>query len=70
MKEMELKIEGMMCTGCENRVQNALKTIDGVEEVKANHQDGTVRVKANDNVELSAIKEKVEDIGYEVKDAK
>ena len=70
MKEMKLKIEGMMCTGCENRVQNALKTIDGVEEVKANHQDGTVRVKANDNVELSAIKEKVEDIGYEVKEAK
>lgn len=68
MKEIELKIEGMMCTGCENRVQNALKTIDGVEEVKANHQDGTVRVKANDNVELSAIKEKVEDIGYEVKE--
>ena len=70
MKEMKLKIEGMMCTGCENRVQNALKTIDGVEEVKANHQDGTVRVKANDNVELSAIKEKVEDIGYEVKESK
>ena len=70
MKEMELKIEGMMCTGCENRVQNALKTIDGVEEVKANHQDGTVIVKANDNVELSAIEEKVEDIGYEVKEAK
>ena len=70
MKEMELKIEGMMCTGCENRVQNALKTIEGVEEVKANHQDGTVRVKANDNVELSAIKEKVEDIGYEVKEVK
>ena len=70
MKEMKLKIEGMMCTGCENRVQNALKTIEGVEEVKANHQDGTVRVKANDNVELSAIKEKVEDIDYEVKEAK
>lgn len=70
MKEMELKIEGMMCTGCENRVQNALKTIDGVEEVKANHEDGSVKIKANDNVEISTIKEKVEDIGYEVKDAK
>ena len=70
MKEMELKIEGMMCTGCENRVQNALKTIDGVEEVKANHEDGSVKIKANDNVEISTVKEKVEDIGYEVKEAK
>lgn len=70
MKEIELKIEGMMCTGCENRVQNALKTIDGVEEVKANHEDGSVKIKANDNVEISTVKEKVEDIGYEVKEAK
>ena len=70
MKEIELKIEGMMCTGCENRVQNALKTIDGVEEVKANHEDGSVNIKANDNVEISTVKEKVEDIGYEVKEAK
>lgn len=70
MKEIELKIEGMMCTGCENRVQNALKTIDGVEEVKANHEDGSVKIKANDNVEISTVKEKVEDIGYEVKETK
>ena len=68
MKETIINVKGMVCNGCENRVKNALKTIDGVEEVKANHQDGTVIVKANDNVELSAIKEKVEDIGYEVKE--
>lgn len=67
MKEMKLKIEGMMCTGCETRVQNALKTIDGVEEVKANHEDGSVKIKVNDNVEFAVIKEKIEDIGYEVK---
>ena len=70
MKEMKLKIEGMMCTGCENRVQNALETIDGVEEVKANHEDGSVKIKAEDNVDLATVKEKVEDIGYEVKEAK
>ena len=23
MKEINLKVEGMMCTGCENRIQNA-----------------------------------------------
>ena len=25
MKEINLKVEGMMCTGCENRIQNAVK---------------------------------------------
>lgn len=33
MKELRLKINGMMCGGCENRVKNALSEIDGVENV-------------------------------------
>lgn len=28
MKETIIKVEGMVCNGCENRVQNALKTIE------------------------------------------
>ena len=56
MKEIILKVEGMSCGGCENRVQNAVKTIEGVEEVV---------VKAN-NVDEAVIKEKIEDLGYSV----
>ena len=37
MKKTVIKVNGMVCNGCENRVQNALKTIDGIEEVVANH---------------------------------
>ena len=44
MKETIIKVEGMICYGCENRVQNALKTIEGVEKVIANHTNGTVTV--------------------------
>lgn len=68
MKELVFKVEGMMCNGCENRVQNALKTIDGVEKVVANHTDGTVTVTLNKEIDKENIKEKIEDIGYEVKD--
>ena len=28
MKEINLKVEGMMCTGCENRIQNAVKNMN------------------------------------------
>ena len=66
MKELELKIEGMMCEGCENRVKNALKTISGVESVEANHTTGLVKVSANEDVEQELLEEKLEDIGYEV----
>lgn len=66
MQEMELKIEGMMCEGCENRVKNALKTISGVENVEADHTTGVVKVTAKEEVEEKTVEEKLEDLGYEV----
>ena len=68
MNELIFNIEGMMCNGCENRVQNALQTIEGVEKVVANHVDGTVTVTLNNDIDKSIIKEKLEDLGYEVKE--
>ena len=68
MNELIFNIEGMMCNGCENRVQNALQTIEGVEKVVANHVDGTVTVTLNSDIDKSAIKDKLEDLGYEVKE--
>jgi len=68
MKETSMKVEGMVCEGCENRVQNALKTIEGVETVVANHIKGTVIVTAKEEVSESVLKEKVEDIGFTVKE--
>lgn len=68
LNELTFKVEGMMCGGCENRVQNALKTIDGVDVVKANHVNGTVTVTLNKEIDKNVIKEKIEDIGYEVKE--
>ena len=65
MKELLIKVEGMMCNGCENRVQNALKTIEGVEEVVASHEAGTVKVTVKSDLDENIIKEKIEDIGYE-----
>ena len=33
-----------MCEGCENRVKNALSTIEGITNVEANHKTGKVVV--------------------------
>ena len=53
MKEFKIKVNGMVCTGCENRVKNALSTIDGVKEVIADYKTGDVEVVTQDNVELN-----------------
>lgn len=67
MKEIELKVEGMVCGGCEKRVVNALSDLQGVSEVIANYQNGTVLVKMTEEVDLEVIKEKIDDLGFEVK---
>ena len=68
MKETVIKVEGMVCNGCENRVQNALKNIEGIENVVADHNKGIVTVTSKNEVEESVMKEKIEDIGFEVKE--
>ena len=67
MKELELKVEGMVCGGCEKRVVNSLSTLEGVSEVIANHKTGTVLVKMTEEIDIEILKEKIEDLGFEVK---
>ena len=68
MKETIIKVEGMVCNGCENRVENALKNIQGVEDVKASHTTGTVTITSKEAVSENIMKEKIEDIGFEIKE--
>ena len=68
MKEIVLKVEGMMCEGCENRIKNAVGAIDGIVDVSAKHDTGVVKVIAKENVTEDMIKERIEDIGFSVKD--
>lgn len=66
MKEIVLNIKGMMCEGCEKRVQNVLGNIDGVESVNANHNTGKVLIVLNKDVEKLLLEEAIDDLGYEV----
>ena len=68
MNETTIKIIGMSCSGCENRVQNALKNIDGVEEVAADHMTGMVKVTAESEIPENAIKEKLTDLGFGIEE--
>lgn len=66
MEEINLKVEGMECAGCEKRIQNAVSNIKGVEEVKATHENGTVVVTAKKGVDIEEVKNKINDLGFEV----
>ena len=66
MDEMNLKVKGMMCGGCENRVKNALAEIDGIKSVDANHHTGIVKIISNGNISKETIEDTIKDIGFEV----
>lgn len=66
--KIEIRISGMSCTGCENRVENILKNIENVESVNANYNTGIVEIGTNDikNLDIDVIKETLEDLGYDI----
>lgn len=67
MKELKINTTGMKCSGCENRMVNALKGIKGVQEVKADHKTGKVEIKCSEEIREEELKEKIETIGFQVK---
>ncbi len=44
MEQVVLQVNGMTCTGCENRIQWALGKLEGVRQARADHQAKEVRV--------------------------
>ena len=66
MKEITIKVNGMVCGGCENRVKNAVSTIEGVEKVEVDHNKGIVTVNMKEDISKEIIEEKIQDIGFEV----
>ena len=66
MEKITIKVEGMVCGGCEKRVKNALENIEEIKKVDANHKKGTVTISLKNNIETRIIEEKIEDLGFEV----
>lgn len=66
--KIEIRISGMSCTGCENRVENVLKNIENVESVNANYNTGIVEIETNNikDLDIDIIKETLEDLGYDI----
>jgi copper chaperone len=67
MTNITLNVKGMSCGHCVKAVEGSVGKLDGVSTVKVNLEDGTVAVDFNDDkVTLDAIKETIDDQGYDV----
>lgn len=65
MKEIKLKIKGMHCEGCSNRLEKILNNVDGVESAKVSLEEKLADIKYNEEeVELNTILQEIEDAGF------
>lgn len=69
MGTVVLQVEGMSCTGCEQRIGTVLQRLDGVRAVEADHACGRVRVRfASQKIDRATLAARVESLGYQVID--
>ena len=67
MKELRLMVNGMDCTSCERRLENAVSRLDGIARSRADHQAGTLSVVLDPaKVEEEAIRATIEKAGFGV----
>ena len=61
-----MKIEGMMCPHCENRVKTILENLEQVSTAEVSHKEGTAVLTLSADIADSVLKETVEKDGYKV----
>ncbi len=66
--QIDLSVEGMTCTGCENTINSGVSNIAGVVDVKSSHVDGITIVKYDSTqVSIDQISQVINGKGYVVK---
>lgn len=66
MKNIELKVLGMSCEGCEKRIERRISSLEEVLEVHASYKENKVIIILKDDVEIEQIKDIIDMLGFEV----
>lgn len=66
--EKIIKIDGMMCSRCEERVKKALEALPQVTEAIPDHEKNIATVILSEEVDFAVLKTCVEDQGFDVID--
>lgn len=67
MENIELRIDGMHCTGCSAMLQKLLSNLDGVSNAEVTFEKGMANIEFNKEIiTLDEIKNAIVDSGFEV----
>ncbi|MGI6659297.1 MAG: heavy-metal-associated domain-containing protein [Dethiobacteraceae bacterium] len=73
MKAATIQLETLTCPSCMQKIEGALKGLDGVDRETVNVSFNSSKVKVNfddDKISLAQIEEAISKLGYEVKKSK
>lgn len=70
MKELVLQVDGIMCYKCVKKIEAALLSRDGVEDVRVSEDFTVVKVKLDENrinaLQIGSIIEKIEEKSFKI----
>lgn len=64
----ELLVDGMHCENCANRIKKVLSSIEEIKDIDVNLDTKKVIITLNKEIDNIIIKNKIEDLGFEVKE--
>lgn len=64
-----VSVSGMTCDHCERRVSTEVASIPGINDAQADHVTGSVTFTSDEPVDVAAVREAVEEAGYDLADA-
>lgn len=65
-KKFKIQLEGMMCKHCQMKIENVLKNIKEIKKYKVNLRKQEVIFKSDLPLDISLIKQNIEELGYKV----
>lgn len=68
MKDVVLKIDGMHCEGCVNRINNVVSKIKGVNSFNVSLEDKNIILSVKKDKVLEEVKDKIENLGFNIVD--
>ena len=64
--EKRILIEGMKCSGCANRVNNALKSIKGIKKVNVNLEEKYADIVYKKDIDNEVLTSTITELGFKV----
>jgi len=71
MEKIELKIKGMHCVSCENRIKDAILNLNGVKDAKVDYTSEKATIEFdNEKTDIKNIVKTIKNVGYQPEEMK